>query len=357
MMAAVSSVRAVPETTDMHGDDLSADDAWHTVRHAGLLALGRTAFLRFRYGDGFSHARAFALQLALATVPLIIAGSGLATAIGAESVAEVVARTVVAVSPGTGDQLLADVVDRAAAPAPAPAVEPGEEEPETPDRPGEDLGELAVVFGLVTAFVAMTSAFAQLERGANRVYGVERDRPALRKYARAALLTATAGLALGVGLVLIVAGGPFGDALEQVYRWGDAAETVWDVVRWPAGLAALVVAVTTLFRFAPRRRQPGLSWLALGAALTVAAWLAASGVIAAYVSVSGEFSATYGPLAGIMVLLLWAFVTGVALLAGFAVSAQLEAVRAGVVDPLLVDEDDDGVPDHRQSAEQHAAGG
>jgi uncharacterized BrkB/YihY/UPF0761 family membrane protein len=77
----------------------------------------------------------------------------------------------------------------------------------------------------------MTSAFAQLERGANRVYGVERDRPALRKYARAAALTATAGTALGVGLVLIVAGGAFGEALEDVYRWGDAAETVWDVVR------------------------------------------------------------------------------------------------------------------------------
>src|SRR3954470_1475040 len=111
MMAAVSSVRAVPETTDMEGDDLSADDAWHTVRHTGLLTLARTAFLRFRYGDGFSHARAFALQLALATVPLIIAGSGLATAIGAESVAEVVARTVVAISPGDSDALVADVVD------------------------------------------------------------------------------------------------------------------------------------------------------------------------------------------------------------------------------------------------------
>ena len=98
------------------------------------------------------------------------------------------------------------------------------------------------------------------------------------------------------------------------------------MVRWPVGLAALVVAVTTLFRFAPRRRQPGLSWLALGAALTVVAWLAASAVIAAYVSVSGEFSATYGPLAGIMVLLLWAFVTGVALLAGLR---GLGAARGG----------------------------
>ncbi|NMO89088.1 YihY/virulence factor BrkB family protein [Actinomycetospora sp. TBRC 11914] len=345
----MSSVRAVPETTDMHGEDLSADDAWHTARRAGLRELGRTAFLRFRYGDGFSHARAFAFQLALATVPLIIAGSGLASAVGAESVAQVVARTVVAVSPGTGDQLLAAVVDRGSAPAPAPG--------EDPERPGEDLGELAVVLGLVTAFVAMTSAFAQLERGANRVYGVERDRPALRKYGRAAVLTATAGTALGVGLVLIVAGGAFGDALEEVYRWGDAAETVWDVVRWPVGLAALVVAVTTLFRFAPRRRQPGLSWLGLGAALTVAAWLAASGAIAAYVSVSGEFSAIYGPLAGIMVLLLWALATGVALVAGFAVSAQLEAVRAGVVEPLLTDRDDDGVPDHLQPTEQHSAGG
>ncbi|MCD2190760.1 YihY/virulence factor BrkB family protein [Actinomycetospora soli] len=336
----MSSVRAVPETTDMHGEDLSADDAWHTARRVGLGTLLRTSFLRFRYGDGFSHARAFALQLALATVPLIIAGSGLATAIGAESVAQVVARTVVAVSPGTGDQLLADVVARGAE---APAVGNDDDD----DGPGENLGELAVAFGLVTAFVAMTSAFAQLERGANRVYGVERDRPALRKYSRAALLTATAGAALGVGLVLIVAGGPFGDAIEEVYRWGDAAETVWDVVRWPIGLAALVLAVTTLFRFAPRRHQPGLSWLALGAGLTVAVWLVASGAIALYVSVSGEFSATYGPLAGIMVLLLWAFVTGVALLAGIAVSAQLEAVRAGVTDPLLVDADDDGVPDER----------
>ncbi len=348
----MSSVRAVPETQDMHGDELSAEDAWHTARRVGLWALLADSFTRFRYGDGFSHARAFALQLALATVPLIIARSGLAGAIGADSVAEVVARTVVAVSPGAGDQLLADVVDRGTN-APRPAT-PGEEPDDEVDRPGESLGEAAVAFGLVTAFLAMTSAFAQLERGANRIYGTERDRPVLRKYARAATLTLTAGAALGVGLVLIVAGGPFGTALEEVYRWGDAAETVWDVVRWPVGLAALVLAVTLLFRHAPRRRQPGLSWLALGAGLTVGLWLAASGVLALYVAVAAGFSETYGPLAGIMVLLLWATVTGVALLLGVAVSAQLEAVRAGVDDPLLPDADADGIPDQLQPAAPEA---
>jgi YihY family inner membrane protein len=325
-MRAVSSVRTVPETGLMSGDALSADDAWHTVRRHGLHRLLVGAFRRFRYGDGFSHARAFALQLALAAVPLLIAGAGLATAIGAESFAEVVARTVVDVSPGSSDALLAQVVDGGA-------------------DEGSERGEVVVALGLVTAFAAATSAFAQLERGANRIYGTDRDRPALRKYGRAALLTATAGVAMAVGLLLIVAGEPFGDALEQVYRWGDTAESVWDVVRWPVGLAALVVAVTLLFRHAPRRRQPGTSWLAVGAAVTVAAWLVGSGLLALYVVVAAGFGDTYGPLTAVMALLIWANVTGVALLAGLALAAQLEAVRAGRPEPLLPDSDDDGIPD------------
>lgn len=321
----------------MGGDDLSAEDAWHLARHVGLRALLRDAFARFRYGDGFSHARAFALQLALATVPLVIAGAGLASAVGAESAAQVVARTVVAVSPGGGDQLLADVVARGSSPSPG-----GEDDD---DPRGEDIGELTVALGLGTAFLVMTSAVAQLERGTNRIYGTERDRPALRKYARAAVLTLTAGCALGVGLVLIIAGGPFGTAIEEVYRWGDVAETVWDVLRWPVGLVSLLVAVTVLFRHSPRRHQPSLSWLALGAGVTVLLWLAASGLVALYVALSGDFSETYGPLAGIMALLLWATVTGVALLFGLAVAAQLEGVRAGMGDPLLPDTDADGIPD------------
>lgn len=320
-------MRAVPETELMSGEELSADDAWHTVRRYGLPHLVQGAFLRFRYGDGFSHARAFALQLALAAVPLVIAGAGLATALGAESIAEVVARTVVALSPGTSDALLTEVVEGGG----------GEE--------GSDRGEVVVVLGLVTAFVAATSAFAQLERGANRIYGTKRDRPALRKYGHAALLTATAGVAMAFGLLLIVAGEPFGEALEEVYHWGDAAETVWDVVRWPIGLAALVVAVTLLFRQAPRRKQPGLTWLAVGAGVTVLAWLMGSGLLALYVVAAAGFGETYGPLTAIMALLIWANITGIALLAGIALAAQLEAVRAGVPDPLLLDSDDDGIPD------------
>ena len=309
----------------MTDDELTAEDAWPTARHHGLRHLLTSAFVRFRYGDGFSHARAFALQLALAAVPLIIAGAGLASAIGARSFAEVIARTIVALSPGRSDALVVD------------AVSTGDE--------GTERAEVIVVLGLATAFVAATSAFAQLERGANRIYGTDRDRPALRKYGWAAVLTATAGVAMATGLLLIVAGEPFGDALEAVYRWGDVAETVWDILRWPAGLLLLIVAVTTLFRYAPRRKQPGLSWLAVGAGVTVLVWLAGSGLLALYVAAAGNFGDTYGPLTAVMALLLWANVTGVALLAGLALAAQLEAVRGGRPDPLLPDSDDDGIPD------------
>jgi YihY family inner membrane protein len=142
-----------------------------------------------------------------------------------------------------------------------------------------------------------------------------------------------------------VAGEPFGEAVEEVYRWGGAAETVWDVVRWPVGLGALVVAVTVLFRHAPRRRQPGITWLAVGAAVTVLAWLGGSGLLALYVVLAAGFDDTYGPLTAVMALLIWANLTGVALLAGLALAAQLEAVRAGQGDPLLLDSDDDGIPD------------
>jgi YihY family inner membrane protein len=318
-------VRPVPETGLMSDDELSADDAWPTARRHGLRPLLAAAFVRFRYGDGFSHARAFALQLALATVPLVIAGAGLATAIGARSFAEVVARTVVAISPGDSDALVADVVNT--------------------DDEGTERAEVIVVLGLATAFLAATSAFAQLERGANRIYGTDRDRPALRKYGLAAALTATAGVAMAAGLLLIVAGEPFGDAIEAVYRWGDAAETVWDVLRWPVGLLLLMVAVTVLFSFSPRRRQPGLSWLAVGAGVTLLAWLAGSGLLGFYVAAAGNFGDTYGPLTAVMALLLWANVTGIALLAGLALAAQLEAVRGGRPDPLLADSDDDGIPD------------
>jgi uncharacterized BrkB/YihY/UPF0761 family membrane protein len=103
------------------------------------------------------------------------------------------------------------------------------------------------------------------------------------------------------------------------------------------GVLVTTFAITVLFDHAPRRRQPSLSWLALGAGLAVALVMLASGLLAVYVKLSASFGDVYGPLAGIIALLVWSNLTSMALFFGIAVAAQLEAARAGVVEPAVDD--------------------
>src|SRR5215475_10271465 len=112
----VSSTRRVPETSSMVREELSADDAWQALRRHGGWRLVGEAFQRFRYGDGFSHARALGLQLCLAIVPFLIALSGLAGKLGVAQGGQVVADTVLALSPGASSQLFHDLLDSRAAP-------------------------------------------------------------------------------------------------------------------------------------------------------------------------------------------------------------------------------------------------
>ncbi|MDO9380529.1 MAG: YihY/virulence factor BrkB family protein [Nocardioidaceae bacterium] len=314
----MTTAREVPVTSDMSGDELDAEDAWHTIRSHGLKRLLVEASIRFRFGDGFSHSRALGLQLVLATVPLLIALTGLASDVDAERASAVIASTVGAISPGSGSG------DAAAA-----ALRQGEG--------GEDVGEVVLVLGLVFALVSMTTAVAQIERGSNRIYGIERDRPSLAKYGRAAVLTAVLAIPTGFGFALLVAGGPFGDAMREVYDWSSTTNRIFDVVRWPLGLLLTTAAVGVLLEHSPRRRQPGFSWLALGAGVTVVMMMVASGLLALYVRVGESFGDVYGPLAGVMALLLWSYLTSIALMFGVALAAQLEALRAGVSDPALPD--------------------
>jgi YihY family inner membrane protein len=311
----------------MPGDQLSADDAFHALLHYGRWPLLRDSFVRFRYGDGFSHSRALALQLCLAIVPFLIALSGLASDLGVDEGGQVIADAVVALTPGASAPLVRDLL-------------------QDTERT-EDAGELALVLGLITGLFALTTAMAQIERGANRIYGVERDRPGLRKYLRAGILAVVAGLPALFGFLLLVGGSAAGDSAAEEFGWGSFMRIAWDWVRWPVSLLLIVFAVGLLFEKSPRRKQPALSWLLFGAAVSTVLWWVASTLLAVYIRFSEGFGATYGPLTAIMALLLWANLTGIALFLGIAFAAQLEAQRVGVTSPALADrwhpgQDDDG---------------
>jgi uncharacterized BrkB/YihY/UPF0761 family membrane protein len=172
----------------------------------------------------------------------------------------------------------------------------------------------------------------QIERGANRIYGVERDRPSVAKYTRATLLALSAGLASVGALVLVVAGSELGGALANE-GWSDALGTAWSIGRWPLGAILVAAAAALLFEKSPNRSQPELTWLAFGSGLSVLLWFAFTGILSAYLEISSDFGDTYGPLAGFIGLMLWALLTALALFGGLAVAAQLEAIRAGHSEP------------------------
>jgi YihY family inner membrane protein len=314
----MSTATHVPETSRFGRDELSADDARATLKHTGVRRLFVDAFRRMRYGDGFSSARALAFQFVLSLIPLLIAFVGLASTIQAEKLAQALRQTVLSITPGGESDAFKQVLTKGLA-------------------EGGGGGRIALFAGLLVALASLTTAMAQIERGANRLYGIQRDRPSRQKYSRAALLVLTGGIPAMLGFVVIIAGGALVEALQSAYGWGDTTSTVLQWLRWPAGVLLCVVAVTALFRWAPRRRQPGFSWLAFGAAVALVLWLLFTGALAYYIQRSSSFGDVYGPLTGIIALLIWSQLTSLALFFGVAFSAQLEAVRAGVPSPVAVD--------------------
>lgn len=299
----MSSATHVPETS-RHEDELEADDAWRTLRRCGP-SLAVESFRRFRYADGFSHSRALGLQICLAALPLVVALVGLAGSVTGRDVAQVLRAVVVALTPGVSRELVTSTLE----------------------APSSGGARIALWVGLASALAVLTTAMAQVERGANRLYGIERDRPFWRRYARAAVMAVVAGLPALAGFLLLVGSGPAGDAVREVYGRDD---DVVQAVAVPVGALLLVASVTAMFRHGPRRVQPGWSWLALGGLVVLVLWSALTAAVVEYVELSSSFTTVYGPLAVVVALLLWGQLTSVAIYLGLAVAAQLEAVRAGV---------------------------
>ncbi len=307
----MTSVARVPQTRTMTFADTTTDDAREVLRHYGRVHLVRSAFVRFRYGDGFSHSRALALQLVLSLIPLGIAFVGLSSTVHTERVGRVLREVLLRITPGSTDEVVRTTLQQ------------GQQ------QAGRG-GQLALWLGLAVAMAALTTSMGQIERGANRIYGIRRDRPALQKYGRAVLMACSAGLLSLVGFLIVIAGGTVGRVLAREYGWDDVGLHVWQALRFPVGILLAFGSFAIIVERAPRRRQPGWSWVGIGAGVAVVLWLVFTYALSLYVAGSGSFGSTYGPLTGVMALLLWAYLTSIALFLGIAFAAQLEAVRAGV---------------------------
>jgi YihY family inner membrane protein len=252
---------------------------------------------RFRHADGTSHARALAFQVMLVVLSGFVGVVGVASLLDMREVRSVVQHLVAVASPGPSGALLQEAAQQ-----------------------GAHGGALAAIIGIGGALVAGTFAVAQVERSANRVMGLDRDRPTGRRYVVAFLLTVPVGALLTIGGLAIGAGSAIVDGLGL-----EGSNTlVWEIARWPLGLVFVGAGLMVLLRAAPSRRLGSTRHLLIGTAVSLALWALFTVLLSVYFAISSSASSVYGPLLSVIALLLWALMTSLALHLGITASLELE---------------------------------
>jgi YihY family inner membrane protein len=295
----VSTASRVPETWGYEDDDPQ-----ETLVRTGRIHLLASAFTRFRRADGTSHSRSLAFATSLVLVQGIVVLVGFAAAFGQSGVTSTIVETIRSAVPGPASDVLAEAVRQA-------------------NRVGSHNRFLLLTIGLLGLLITSTTAMGQMERGLNRIYGIEQDRPTGRKYVLALVLTITVGTGLGIAFLMLGFGRSIGSS------WGHEARVAWEILRWPIGLALIAVCLAAILAHSPNRQQPGRSWLAFGSGVAVVLWALSTIGLALAFRLASNFGQTYGPLAGIVALQIWTFLSAFSIFFGVAVAAELEAIRAG----------------------------
>ena len=186
---------------------------------------------------------------------------------------------------------------------------------------------LAFVVGLVGAIWSASGYVGAFGRAMNRVYQVDEGRPIWKL--RPVVVLLTIGLVIMAALVLVglVVSGPVATAIGDAVGLGEASRTAWEIAKWPVMLGIVVVMVAVLYYATPNVRQPKFRWVSVGAAVAILVWVLASVAFGFYVTNFSSYNKTYGSLAGIVVFLLWLWITNLALLFGAEIDAELERTR------------------------------
>lgn len=186
---------------------------------------------------------------------------------------------------------------------------------------------VALVIGLTAALWSASRYVGAFGRTMNRIYGVEEGRPMRRRLPVQLLVTlVTVVLATGEALMLVFSG-PLAQAIGRTAGLGQEALALWSYARWPVVLLFAMIIVAMLYSATPNTRAVRIRWVSLGAFVAVLTWVGASVLFAVYVANFGRFNETYGALAGVIVFLLWLWVTNLALLLGAELDAELERAR------------------------------
>ena len=180
------------------------------------------------------------------------------------------------------------------------------------DRPSEIASLLAAIIGVVAALWSASSGMVALQSGLNIAYDVDQDRKFVGKRV--------------VALILVFATGLLGGVPSPFFTFGESA--IFTIIGWALTIAAIIVLFSLFYYLGPNRPKPSWHWVSAGGVLGALIWIVGSLAFAVYISNFNNYDKTYGPLGGVIVLVLWLFLSSLAVLIGGELNAELERQAA-----------------------------
>ncbi|WP_290864102.1 YihY/virulence factor BrkB family protein [Hamadaea sp.] len=225
-----------------------------------------------------------------------------------DSTASAVEANIRELAPGPAQQIVADGIDNLRA---------------SPQAAG-----VLAVAGLVIAFWSATGYIGAFMRAANRIFDVPEGRPFWKTVPTQLAITAITGVFLAASALAVVFTGRLAAQTGKALGFEDATVRVFDVVKWPALILGVTMMLALLYWASPNARQGGFRWITPGSLFAVILWIAVSAGFAFYVAHFGSYNKTYGTLGGVIVFLVWLWLTNVAVLLGAEFDAELGRARA-----------------------------
>jgi membrane protein len=186
---------------------------------------------------------------------------------------------------------------------------------------------LLVIVGIAAALWSASSYIGAFIRASNTIYEVEEGRPFWKLRPIQIAITLFMIILISIGAVAVVLTGPLAEEVGDVIGVGGAAVTAWDIAKWPVLVLLVSLMFSVLYWAAPNVRQPGFRWITPGGVVAVLLWIAASAAFAFYVANFGSYNKTYGTLGGVIVFLIWLWISNIAILLGAELNAELERGR------------------------------
>lgn len=202
----------------------------------------------------------------------------------------------------------------------------------TVDEIGQNADGSKLSFGILTALWVASSGMAAISDSLNAMYGVKESRPWWKVRAAAVALTIALAVLIISALLIILYGGEIGEVCANYFNQGSRFTTLWILLQVPVMIAFVLLTFAVIYYFAPNLYEQKWYWITPGSLIGVGLWLLVSFLFRIYLRYFDSYSITYGSLGAVIVLMLWFYLTGVAILLGGKINAEIEnaAANAGI---------------------------